>query len=404
MSIVKIAWRNVWRNQRRTLITVAAMSLALTVMILYSGLVRGYMKEMESKLLNLELGDIQIFAPQYKEMPSIYKKIDEHTALLDKLHGQGFLATARLLGGGLGASNQNSAGVIFLGLEVENDAKVSQIYQHVIKGKWLDPSRPKEVVVGRRLARNLGLKEGDELMVLSQGADGSMANDIFIIRGILKGISQAADRSGVFMTAAAFRELMVFPRGVHQVIVRRPENLPLNMAKIEVDKLAPGQDVKTWRQLMPTIASMLANAKSVMMVMSLIVYISIAIVILNAMLMAVFERIRELGVLKALGMKPLSVFLMIFTESFIQVLLAVLLGLTFSLPGVWYLSTAGINLESMSGFSAHGLAWDPIWKAQFNSQTFQAPVITLVIIVCLAVIYPAIKAALIKPVKAISHQ
>ena len=150
---------------------------------------------------------------------------------------------------------------------------------------------------------------------------------------------------------------------------------------------------------------MLDSVRGLMVVVFFIIYIAIGILILNAMLMAVFERIREIGVLKALGFGPTRVFGLIVAESSIQTGLAVLLGLVLSIPGLWFLIEVGINMATLGGSaSVMGLAMDPVWRAVVTDYTFTMPVLILLLIVSLAVVYPAVKAAWIRPVEAMRHQ
>ena len=398
-----MAWRNIWRTRRRTVVTVAAMTLALWVMILYTGLVEGYLVGMERNILDLELGDVQVFAPGFRDNPSLYTQIENADSLLAQLDQLGFRACMRMLGGGLAAAGESSAGVSFRGVNTKRDAQVSDIYKHVALGEWLNDARPLEVVIGRRLAKTLGIGPGDELVALSQAADGSIANDLYRVRGVLKGVSDVTDRTGVFMTAEAFRDFFAMRAGGHQIIVRQPEGMDLAEASEVVRRVAAGLDVQTWRDLMPTIASMLDSVHVLMFVGFFIIYIAIGILILNAMLMAVFERIQEIGVLKALGFSPEWVLGLIVVESSIQTGLAVLLGLALSVPGLWFLTTRGINLGTLGGMSVMGLALDPVWRAVVTDNTFAMPVLILLVIVTLAVIYPACKAALIRPVEAMRH-
>ncbi len=379
------------------------MTLALWVMILYTGLMEGYILGMERNVLDLEIGDIQVFAEGYRDNPSIYTRINRSAEFLARLNGQGYRACSRLLGGGLVAAGDASAGASFMGLNINQDKDVNFIYKHLAQGDWLSDDHPEGVVIGRRLARILDVQPGDELIALSQAADGSIANELYSVRGVLKGISEATDRMGVFMTADAFREFFVFPEGVHQIIIRRPEHLELEVVADTARTLMPQLDVKTWRELLPTIASMVDSMRGMMFIIFFIVYIAIGILILNAMLMAVFERIREIGVLKALGVGPMYLFLLIMVESAIQTGLAVLAGLALSVPGLWYLIEVGINMGSLSGLSIMGLALDPVWRAEVNINTYTTPVLTLVGIVLAAVVYPALKAAWIRPIKAMHH-
>lgn len=404
MNVRKMAWRNVWRSRRRTLVTVAAMTFALFVMVLYSALMEGYLREMELNILDLEVGDVQIFADDYRENPSIYTRIDEPDAVLGPLRDSGFPATARLLAFGLAAADESSAGVSLRGIDVRADATVSRINQQLGQGRWLDSGDPTGVVIGRRLARMLDIELGGEILVLSQGTDGSSVYDLFRVRGVLLGIGDATDRSGVFMTSAAFRELMVVPEGAHQIIVRRPGEVDLATAVGAIERLAGELDVRTWRELMPTIASLLDSARAMIYAMFFIVYIAVGILILNAMLMSVFERIREIGVLRALGVGPFDVIALIALESAIQTGIALSIGLALALPGLAYLSLVGIDLGSLAGISIMGVAMQPVWHAAVSVRAFVGPVLTLVTIVALAVVYPALKAALIRPVEAMRQQ
>jgi ABC-type lipoprotein release transport system permease subunit len=180
--------------------------------------------------------------------------------------------------------------------------------------------------------------------------------------------------------------------------------MELGPAAARVKELASGHDVSSWRELLPTLASMLDSTSGVMYVMFMIIYIAIAIVILNAMLMSVFERIREFGVLKALGVGPGGVLRLILVESGLQTGLALAAGCLLSIPALWYMINIGLDMTWIGGLSISGIAWDPVWKAAVTQETYMGPVVTLVFIVSIAVLYPAVKAALIRPVSAMRHQ
>jgi putative ABC transport system permease protein len=405
MKILRMAWRNVWRSRRRSLVTISAMTLALSVMVLYSAMVEGYMLGMEHNLLALELGDVQIHHPDFRDDPSLYSSVDDPDSILGGLERLGYPASPRLLGGALVAARRTSAGALLHGLEVGLDAEVSEIGQHVAKGRWLSMDDPGGVVIGRRLAHALDVEAGDELILLGQAYDGSMANDLFEVRGILLGISDGTDRAGIFMNASAFRAFFAFPGGAHQIIVRRPSpQHDLEAMVADVARVAQGSQVETWRQIVPVLASMLDSTRGLMVFVFLIIYVAIGILILNAMLMAVFERIREIGVLKALGVTPFQVLSLISLEAGIQTIIAISAGLAIAAPGLVYLRDVGIDMGSLGGISMMGVAFDPIWRAVITPASFSQPLITLVFIVTLAILYPAWKAASIQPMEAIQHR
>jgi putative ABC transport system permease protein len=404
MNVLRMAWRNVWRNQRRSLVTIVAMTLALSVELLYSGLVTGMFIDMEDDVTEMDSGDIQIMAPEYLDRPSLYTVVADHEALIGRLTEAGYAATPRLMSGGLAASGELSAGVAFVGIDPVRDATVLRLHEAIAEGEWLSRSDPTGVLVGRGLARTLDLKLGSEVLVLSQAADGSTANALFTVRGILMSVAAGLDRAAILMPDETFRELMVLPEGAHKIIVRRPEGVELSQAEAVVTGLAGGAKVMTWAQLNPILAQMLQGVRGMIVVVFVIVYVAVAILILNAMLMAVFERIREFGVLKAIGYSPLQVLSMMVIEGLLQATVAMIAGLILSAGPMWYLQTHGIDVGSLAGISMVGMTMPPVWRGYYTPDVLITPIILLFFIVFFAVLYPAIKAARIQPVQAMHHQ
>lgn len=415
MNVLKMAWRNVWRNHRRSGLTIAAMALALMVELLYSGLVTGMVAGMEDDAVEMDLGDVQILAPGYLTRPSIYDVVPDHDAIIGALEDRGYRAAPRLFGGGLAGAGESSSGVQLVGIDPVRDAETLSLSTAIAEGAWLDASDPLGVVIGRGLGRTLGVGLGDEIVVLSQAADGSMANELFQVRGLLMSVAASLDRGAILMLEPTFREMMVVPDGAHRIIVRRPEAVDLADAKRAImaaagvpEVLPDGEraplDVKTWAELSPMLAQWLQSVEGVVAVMYFIIYVAVGILILNAMLMAVFERIREFGVLKAIGYGPLQVLSMMLIESFIQAAIATLLGVALALPGMWYLTVYGIDVGALGGVQMAGMTMPAVWTGLYTVESSAVPVIMLFFIVFGAIIYPALKAAWVRPVEAMHHQ
>ncbi|MBN1336094.1 MAG: ABC transporter permease [Deltaproteobacteria bacterium] len=401
MNLFVMAWRNIWRNQRRTLVTVAAMGLALFVELVYSGLIQGILENMQDDFIELETGHLQVHTPAFLDQPSLHEFLPDAEAILARIDDLGYPAAPRLIGGGLAASGEFSSGVTLRGLDPARESGITRLAAHVQEGVWLDPADPKGVVVGRGLARTLSLGIGGELIVLSQGTDGSVCNDLYTVRGVLGSVASGTDRGTVFMLADAFRELLVLPDGAHEIVVRRPPEVTLDDAKAAVEGVAgEGARVMTWREIQPVVGQMLDSTEAMMTVIYLILYLAVAILVLNAMLMAVFERIREFGVLKAIGAGPFRVFGLILVESLLQAALATVVGGALAAPAIWFMATRGIDVGAIGGIDMMGVALRPIWQGIYTPQNLRLPVILLFVIVTLAVLYPALKAARIQPVQA----
>ena len=406
MNILLFAGRNVLRQKRRTLITTGAMAFAGLVMIFYASLLEGLIASMERNAVGMDLGEIQIHDPGYLGDPDLYKRIENAPVILSGLKDRGYAASARLYGFGLAASGSASAGIRMRGVDLENEPTVTQINRHVMRGGWLDPVDPKGVVIGRKLARMLNASVGSELVVVSQATDGSIANDLFRVRGILKAVDEGTDRAGFFMLIRTFRNLMVLPEGVHEIaVMRRDGARTLEGAVREVEALSPGLSVRSWRDLQPVLARVLDLSDGSMIFMLLIAYTAVAMVVLNAMLMSVFERIREFGVMKALGILPRQVASVIFCEAMIQAVAAGALSVAFGLPLAWYTQTHGIPLASEASMGTlGGVALDATLYTRVTPDSVWVPLACLFGMTLLAVIYPAVKAAVIRPVEAIRYR
>lgn len=404
-KLAAMAWRNLWRYGRRTLTTIAAMTLALVTLIVWTSFVQGFLRDLETTIVEVEIGDMQVYPPDYRTEPSIFDRIDSPGALVDTLGAMGFDASARLLGGGLAAAGEASAGVSLRGVETDQDARVSAVHDRVAQGSWLDPSDPAGIVIGGRLARTLDVGVGDELVLLSQATDGSIANGLYTVRGMLASFSEATDRSGVFLVRQAFLDFFALPGGAHQVVVRNTAGQPLEASAARIRAAAPGLDVLTWRELFPTLATMLDSVEGTMYILFMIVYLAIAILLINATLMAIFERIRELGLLKAIGLSPTRLVGLILLEGVLQAALAAAAGLILAIPLLLYVSRVGIDLAALGGqISISGIGLDPVMRGVVNPAVFVGPLGAMFAIVLMSTLYPALKAARIKPVEAMRHQ
>ncbi len=188
VNLLAFAMRNVSRNRHRSVVTTAAMGFAGMIMIFYAALMEGLFISTERNALAMNLGDIQIHARGYRDDPDLYTRIPAVDVMLEKLHRQGFNASPRLFGFALAAAGSSSAGVQLRGIDIEHEATVTQIHRHVAEGAWLARDDAHGVVLGRKLARTLAVGLGGELVIVSQAADGSMANDLYRVRGILKSV------------------------------------------------------------------------------------------------------------------------------------------------------------------------------------------------------------------------
>ena len=405
MLVLSMAARNIARDWRRSLVTGGAMALAALVMILYTALIGGMLEAGERNVTDMDLGEVQAHHPGYRDDADLYNVIKHVPALLARIDKQKLAVTPRLYAYGLASSGSTSSGVAIRGVDIEREKTVTRIHQHVAQGQWLSSDHPKGVVLGKRLARSLSSEPGSEVIIISQAADGSMANDIYHVRGILKSVGGEVDEGGFFMPDASFRELMALEQGVHELAFRRLDpGMTLEQAVDRVRQAAPGLEVKSWKQLKPAVAAILGTAKGQTLFMLGLIYTAVGLIILNAMLMSVFERIHQFGIMKAIGVTPWKLVGLILTETALIAALASAFAVALGVPGMFWLASHGIDLTAVAGDASFaGVAIDPVWRAKVSAQNVLIPVIFLFAIALLAALYPALKAARIRPVEAINY-
>jgi ABC-type lipoprotein release transport system permease subunit len=401
MLYLKLAWRNIWRNSRRTLITQFALIVALSLMIACSGLTWGLVKQMERNATLLGPGELQIHRPGYLDDRSIYRVIDHPHTLIATLEQSGVKAASRLHGFGLVSHGENSSGTQVLGIDPVKETTVTEFHKHLFKGSFLQQA--KDVLLGKKIAVTLDAVIGDELVIVTQAADGSIGNDLYRVAGILKGISEEIDRSTVMMSLADFRSLFSLHDVATEIALRRNDATEdLTLIRNRIKLAVPDQEVKTWKEIFPAVSDMLELTDASIYILLTIIYLAGSLIMLNTMLMSVFERIKELGIMMAIGFRPMQVLLLIFLETFFLTLCGALMGLACGVSLSLYLTYYGLDLTSITeGFSFVGIAAEPHWFAVTTFNTVCPPFIFLFVLSLLAVIYPAIKASLLKPVDAL---
>lgn len=414
MNVLTFASRNVYRSWRRSLVTTLAMAFACAIMILFATLMQGMMYGSERNVVAMNTGDIQIHRQGFRDDPDIYLQIPATAKLLQNLRNTDFYATDRIYTYGLMASNNASSGVQLRGIDIAYEKTVTQIHQHLLEGQWLIADDKRGVVIGKKLARSLNIGIGGELVFIGQTADGFTANDVFRVRGILKSVSATIDSSGVFIAKQTLQELISLPDGAHEIaLMRKNQKVDLTFATATTKNIVnqvTGKfnltiEVLNWHQLMPVISRFLEIAEVQIMIMLSFTYIAVASVIFNAMLMSVFERIHEFGIMKAIGVSPWFILSLVYAETLVQTVLASILGLSSGAGLAFYLQAHGIDMSAISsGFSFAGVALDPMWYAHVTASSLWIPVVFLFVVAAVAVIYPAVKVALLRPLDAIRHQ
>ena len=220
MLTFKLAWRNLWRNGKRTSISLAAIGIGTAIVIAIYGLTWGMMAQRVGNVTNIVVGEGQVHAPGYLKDRSIYKTIGDPEGILETAKHGGVGAAARSCGFGLVSHGTKSAGAMFWGVDPDVERAVFDLPKHVRNGGGFLASKPRRgMVLGTKLARSLNVDAGDEIVAVVQAADGSLGNELFTVTGILKTVGEGIDRSAAIIHRSDFQELFVCGDIIHEIAV-----------------------------------------------------------------------------------------------------------------------------------------------------------------------------------------
>jgi len=412
--LLQLAWRNLWRNPRRTFITMAAIAFGYAMLLFVACLMAGLRWQMIENGTCLVMSQIQVHAPGYYPNRFIQKTLGgkkgtDISAMLAVISADRrvYAAAPRVYGYGLLSAAHRSAGVELMGIIPDQERKITTLDSQIAKGSYLTARMPKGVVIGDKLASTLGIEVGSEIVLLTQAADGSMGNDVYTVVGMFHTGLDAVDRSLVLMSLSSLQELLhLAPARIHEVGIKLNDitRAPAVAAALSVQlgKTLPVR-VRAWPELAPELASYVQFNRGITFVLFFIFFLLAVIGVMNTMLMAVFERTRELGMLMALGMRPVQVIGLILTEAGGLAVASLVVGGAVGVPLLWYLQVHGLDLGGATGevVSLAGVVVGHLWYGRQDFPAYSKAAIGLAATALVSALYPAWRAAHFRPTEAI---
>jgi len=407
---IKMAWRNIWRNPRRTLLTISAIAFACLLLVFMLSFQFGSYDAMINASVKIHTGHLQVQAKGYKEKQQMQQVISDPAAveyILAQIHGvEAFTPRANAFS--MISSDERTGGVLVIGIDPEKEARVSTLKKLIRKGRYLLPTDTDKILVGRLLANNLKVDLGDELTILGQGRDGSVAAAVFEVTGIFKSGIDDLDRSTVHVPLKYFQEIYSMNNTVHEVtsICKDLGDLPeIKQAVIsEISKLdnRPPLTALDWKELMPGLSQGIFMDLVSGLITYFILIMVVAFSILNTFLMAILERTREFGMLMAIGTTPGRLTRMVLTESTLMTLIGIAAGIALGCAVTLYFELHGINIAGASEIMRqYGVSGSLYPKLSLLSASIGPGMVF--IITFFAALYPALKIKRLRPVEAMAH-
>ena len=403
--LITIAWRNLWRNHRRSLIMLTAIAIGLWGMIWMTALMRGMVDQMIDSSIRTLSGHIQIHAEGFLDDPSIEHSLPPATenpallALLESPHVTHWSERIRVPA--VIRSERDVLGVTLVGINPQQESGLSFIADSVTEGEYLEDAHDSHILVGRKLLERLETKPGRRIVLMSQDPDNNIAERGFRIGGIFDTELQATETSYVFTGIETARAMLKMGSGVSEISLLGPDYRNLEALAADVRMAAGKADTRTWLELDTYMASMLDVMDGVIVIWFGIIFLALSFGLVNTLLMAVFERTREIGLLQALGMPPANILFMVLVESVIMLLIGLLAGNLLSWLTILPIQD-GIDISGV----AAGLEWagmsSILLPAVKPSDVLLANAIVLVLGIA-ASLFPAWRASRKVPVEAITR-
>lgn len=406
LLLARMAWRNLWRHARRSLITASAMAVGIALCMALISVTDGTYVLMFDILVDQQLGHVQVHDPEYPEQRSLYETLhdaDARLAAIDALPATD-AATGRLVGYALLGGAERSIGGQLTGVVPAREAKATKLATKIARGAWLDETAQGQIVVGIGVAEELDVDVGGEVVVVTQAADGSMGNALYRVVGVAKTGVTALDRGGAWVHLRDLQELLVLPDQVHEIQLRArdPEQLEAYVPAVQA-AVGEGALVRPWWVVSPQIQQMMGMQDGAAFVTIGLVLAVAAIGVVNTMLMSVFERTRELGVLLAIGIRPWRMVGMVLFEAVFLAAISIVIGLLGGGLLDYYLVVYGLDFSGSvsKGYTAMGMTIDPVMRGAFRPEPLGWIVGAVFVVSILAAMWPAVRAARLRPVESI---
>ncbi|MBT8099393.1 MAG: FtsX-like permease family protein [Gammaproteobacteria bacterium] len=402
--LFRLAWRNLWRNHRRTLIMLAAVVLGTWAMIFMTALMRGMVTEMVQDGISALPGHVQVHHPDYRDDPSIANLLPQSDAQLsERFSAADFREWAtRVRVPAVVSSEYDSRGVTLLGIDPERERNMTFVDYDAVEGRFLESPADSGIVIGRKLATTLNTEVGKRIVLMSQDPDNEIADRGFRIVGLFDANINAFEENYLFVAKTTAQQMLGIEDRVSELAVLGDNYRDITSTQAAVAALVDDRvDVEAWYEVDTFLGTMLKVMDGFVLVWIVVIFLAMSFGLVNTLVMAVFERVREIGLMLALGMKPIYILGQVIVESLMLLAIGLAIGTGLSWLAIQPIKD-GIDISIVGeGLDMWGMA-SVLYPELLWSDVLLANVVVL-ILGFFASLSPAWRASHLQPIEAITR-
>ena len=404
---LRMAWRNIWRHRRRTVIVVVAMGLGLALMMFYDGFVAGFENAIYGNAIRILGGNIEVHAVGYGESndKNPLLPLADAQAVVDaaRRQPQVVAASRRINTGGLVTNREGAFPLVVTGIEPEMEAPVSLIAQNVVSGRYLQSEDTDQILIGKGLADAMGVQVGDRVTLAGKAAHEQMRQRTVTVIGIYDVGLPDIEKRTAYMSLVESQSLYGLTGSATEVIISLTKIGQERTVATALRSGIPGYEIDSWETNFPELQSALGTKGAVMNVFSVIILMIAGIGILNLLLMAVYERTREIGLLGAMGLKPRQISTLFILEGTMMGIVGVAFGVVLGLSLTAILGRVGFDYSAFSTLTSYTALITGRVYPTLGVEKLPARALTVAVIAALAAVIPAREAAGREPAEALHY-
>ncbi|MBN1377665.1 MAG: ABC transporter permease [Gammaproteobacteria bacterium] len=402
-TITILAWRNLWRNYRRTFIMLAAITVGAWAMIFMTALMRGMVDEMIKDGIRSLPGHVQIHHPLYRDDPSITNSLSAPSKqLLTALKQDDVIAwSTRVRVPAVISSERDSRGIILVGIDPVAERSITNTADNISEGRFLTDKLDNGLVIGAALAKRLDTQPGKRVVVMSQDPDNEIADRGFRIVGLYQATIEAMEENTIYAARDTVQKLLKMGDQISEVVILGKDYRDVSTLTENIKSAAANDtEVLPWQELDTYLGTMLKVMDGFVFVWIVVIFLALSFGLANTLIMAVFERVREIGLMQALGMRPSGILYQFMLEAFFLLTIGLGIGNIAAVASIKPLES-GIDLSVVAEGMAMMGAGSTLYPALYISDIILANII-VIILGLLTSLVPAWRASRYDPVEAIT--